>query len=182
MKKLLSLLGISLVLFLAACGDSEDASDKTNASDETATEENTEDTKALSSALLKNHIAVANTVRNQYATVNAYIAETANEEADAEALETLKADALTAADEAIAALDSYELTEADSFTEEAKTTYEEAVSEVKGAFEAYKEAIESDATDFNAADEKIAAYTEKATTLFEEAGLSSTPDLATELQ
>lgn len=184
MKKLFILLGISLVLVLAACGSSdENSSEDTNASKDSATEteDSQVDLKALKSALLDTHVNVANTVRVPFETVNTYFAELANEETEAD-LEALKEDAVAAADEAISALESFEIEGTEELSEEVNNTLDEAVAEVKGAFEVYKEALENDSDDLTVADEKLAAYEELLTPLYEEAELSSTPNLVNELR
>ncbi|GAA0479597.1 hypothetical protein GCM10008986_00040 [Salinibacillus aidingensis] len=184
MKKLFMLLIFVLVLSVAtACGSNgEDSStEDTNASGETKAAEDSESTENAddTGALLKNHVGIANTIRAEYTAVNDYISALDSEDIDAE---TLKEDAITAADEAISKLDSYELVEADQLTDQTVDTFKSAVKDVKAAFEAYKSAIESGNNDFKEAEDKIAVYTEKLAPVFEAAGLSSSADLATELQ
>ncbi|MRG86160.1 hypothetical protein [Salinibacillus xinjiangensis] len=183
MKKLFLLLSIALVFVLAACGSSSDenSAEDANASEDT-TEEPSENNKELKSALLKNHMEVANTVRNNYKKINDYVAALNNEEIKAEELEALKADAVEAAEKAVSNVDAYTFVKEEGLTDDAKATYEEAIGDVKGAFEAYQSALESDSTDFTTAEEKLAGYTEKVGALFEEVGLSSSADLAKELQ
>jgi hypothetical protein len=185
MKKLIILLGFALVFALAACGSNEDSTKESdnNATEQTsgAKEETTEE-KDMGIALLKNHIEIAHTINDYYDAISAYLKETANPEAKAETLETLKADAITAADEAVAALDAYTFVEEDALDDETKAALTEAITDVKDAFAAYKEALNSEEADITAAEEKFAAYAEKIAPLYEANGLTSSPDLLSELQ
>ncbi|WP_220083819.1 hypothetical protein [Salinibacillus kushneri] len=180
------LLSLTLALVVAtACGSNdENTSETSNASEtnETSEDNSTEGESDDKAALLKNHVELANTLRSQYSAINDYIAALDEEDTDEETLETLKNDAITAAEEAINTLDSYELVQTDKLTDETASTFEEAIGDVKGAFEAYKSDLEADSNDFTAAEDKLSTYSEKVTPLFEDAGLSSTPDLASELQ
>jgi hypothetical protein len=182
MKKLLMLLALGLVLVFTACQAEEGKSEDTNEDATNAGEGNEEaDAKELKSALVKNQIELVFDVRSSQQAINAYVAELAKpaeEAADAETVEGLKADALAAAEEAVAAIDAFELQ--GELTEDAKASFEAAIADLKASYEGYVTAISADETDFTAAEESFTSFNDKLGELFESAGLLKT-DMSKEL-
>jgi hypothetical protein len=182
MKKLLMLLALGLVLVFTACQADEGKSEDTNEDATNAGESNEDaDAKELKSALVKNQIELVFDVRPSQQAINAYVAELAKpaeEAADAETVEGLKADALAAAEEAVAAIDAFELQ--GELTEDAKASFEAAIADLKASYEAYVTAISADETDFTAAEESFTSFNDKLGELFESAGLLKT-DMSKEL-
>ncbi|WP_164669304.1 hypothetical protein [Virgibacillus doumboii] len=180
MKKLLTLMALMLVLVLAACGQTNnDADDKnngdgdTNASETDKAEEN--DDKAVKKALLNNYLDVLQTIRPLQSKINIYTG--ALNDPEAEAAEALKEEAITAAEEAVTAIDELTVKDLD---EERTAQFNEALADLKAAYEEYTTVLAAEEVDVTAAEDKITAANDKLSSLFEEAGLNDT-NLAKEI-
>ncbi|MCT2535362.1 hypothetical protein NC661_19425 [Aquibacillus koreensis] len=181
MKKLFMLLALMLVLVTAACGNNEADADngnkeKTNGADNgNAVEEMDED--ELKASTLENYLNMVKSVRIDQKQINAYLGELANEEADPTALETLKADAIAAAENAATTLEGFTL---ENLDEETTTTFETTLADLKAAYDAYVTAFNADEVDVTAAEEKITAANDHLVPVFENVGLA-TPNIAAEI-
>ncbi|MCT2535453.1 hypothetical protein NC661_18210 [Aquibacillus koreensis] len=186
MKKLLMLLALMFVLIMAACGQEEENTEPANDENTTAGEgenvdgeESTELTeKELQGNVLVTYLDVAKSVRVQQKDINAYLAELANPEAEAATLETLKADAIVAAEEAATTIDGFTVEGLDADT---TAKFEEALVDVKAAYDEYATALTAEEVDVTDAEAKITEANDKLTVIFEEVGLTSTPNLAEEI-
>lgn len=185
MKKLLLLLALMLVLVLAACGQTEEDADKTSGGDTNAGETNNAegedasktDEMALKSSLLNNYLEVVRSVSDKQKAINAYLGELANAEAEAATVETLKADAITAAEEAVASIDGFTI---ENLDEDTTAKFEEVLVELKGAYDEYATALAAEEVDVTAAEAKITASNDKLNILFEEKGLNA-PNFSKEI-
>ncbi|TFJ94380.1 hypothetical protein [Lentibacillus salicampi] len=176
MKKRLTLMAIMLILVMAACEQTNHDADNNgdtsaNEADKADTEEAGEnDGKAVEKALLNNYLDLSRTLRPYQTTINTYI-EVLNDPEAAAASETSNKDAITAAEEAITALDGITVEDLD----EAKTEqFNEALTELKSAYEEYTTALAAEEMDVTAAEDHLTAANEKLSQLFEEAGLHGT--------
>lgn len=176
MKKLLLLLALMLVFVMASCGQTEEDVDYKNGGDTSAGETDnaegedagkTDDTE-IKRSLLNNYLKVVRSVSDKQRTINEYLGELANAEAEAATVETLKADAITAAEKAAATIDGFTL---ENLDEDTTAKFEEVLVELKAAYDEYATALAAEEVDVTAAEAKITAGNDKLNILFEEKGL-----------
>ncbi|MCG1028550.1 hypothetical protein J5S49_09620 [Virgibacillus halodenitrificans] len=182
MKKIFILFAMLLALVLTACGQTQNNTDSSNGGDTSADEtaekkdDGENDEAAIKKALLSNYLNVAKTVRPYQTKINMYVESVNNPETEA-TIETTKEDAITAAEEAVTAIEGIKVEDLD---EDKAATFNDALTELKGAYEAYAKALGEEEIDVAAAEEKINATNEKLTPVFEDAGLHA-PNLAKEI-
>lgn len=190
MKKFLLGLGISAVLVAAGCGQSDDnaakTDDKTNA-DNTKTEEVQLSDKEIKASLIDTQVALTDQIRPFNVTVTSYVAQasklgTIEDEAELQtAKDELAAkteEANKAADDAVAALDSFQVQ--GELPED--MDYSAALADLKAYFTEAKAAIEAnpESPDMTKADENFTSFGEKLSAMYEKVGLFA-PDMSKEL-
>lgn len=182
MKKILILLSLMVVLIVSACSQTEDNANKADNNEDEATNstENAaaeKDETELKASVLRNYLNVAKSLRLNQKEINTYLGELANPDAETATLETLKSDAITAAEEAASTVESFTL---ENLDEDTTAKFEEALLDIKGAYDEYATALATEEVDVAPAEAKIAAANEKITMIFEEVGLRA-PNLSNEI-